>query len=522
MPFCFYPRHEYACPQVSHCPHLGGAALGTLVMAAEENDQYLQMLHGQLDAERERNSRLFAENEELRRQLAQARLELKVERQRKFAPSVSRDESTPKPSTSASSPEPRKRGAPVGHPGWFRPTPTEYDHLVRVAPPAVCPHCGGEVRTCPTRDPQDHWQEDLVEGRHQVVLYRHTRGRCRVCHAWVQQAGPGELLGSRIGPQMRACAAFLRNKIGISYRKVPQALAELFGFTFVPASLLAFETLLAEKAGPLVDDIARKIGSSDGAVHADETYWSLNGQRAFFWTHATTQYVHFQFDMSRSGQVSRDVLGSNFTGTLVTDCYSGYEAHAAGAKQKCLAHLARTARDWQAVLQAAVPADSAAYRYFEDVKTWVSRGCAFHRQRARGELTPQALAAEEAWLRGELARLASCPLDHDKAQTLQARIQKHLAEWLVFVDDPRVPPTNNLAERTLRPLVVLRKITFGHRTQAGARRLARLMTVQETAQRFGHKASDFFYYLYTHPPDRALRKLYRRPPVPRRATPNNS
>ena len=45
--------------------------------------------------------------------------------------------------------------------------------------------------------------------------------------------------------------------------------------------------------------------------------------------------------------MSRDVLGEHFTGTLVTDCYCGYEAHTAGAKQKCLAHLARTARDWQ-------------------------------------------------------------------------------------------------------------------------------------------------------------------------------
>jgi len=36
MRFCFYPNHEYSCPQVSHCPHLGGASVGTLVLAAGE------------------------------------------------------------------------------------------------------------------------------------------------------------------------------------------------------------------------------------------------------------------------------------------------------------------------------------------------------------------------------------------------------------------------------------------------------------------------------------------------------
>ena len=78
----------------------------------------------------------------------------------------------------------------------------------------------------------------------------------------------------------------------------------------------------------------------------------------------------------------------------------------------------------------------------------------------------------------------------------------------MFLNDPRVPPTNNLAERTLRPLVVLRKITFGHRSEAGAIRMARLMTVAETAKRHGHRPSDIYYRLFTRPPGHVLRKLY--------------
>ncbi len=42
MSFVFYPRLEQSCPNVSHCPHLGGAALGTLVRVANENDLYLR------------------------------------------------------------------------------------------------------------------------------------------------------------------------------------------------------------------------------------------------------------------------------------------------------------------------------------------------------------------------------------------------------------------------------------------------------------------------------------------------
>ena len=216
--------------------------------------------------------------------------------------------------------------------------------------------------------------------------------RCRGCRRWVQQAGPGEILGSRIGPRMRALAMYLRNDIGISYRKVPRAIEEMFGFSFVPASLIAFETVMAELAQPLVDDIAQKIGTSDGAVHADETYWTLNGERAYYWLHATTLYIHFQFDSSRSGEVSRNVLGTDFTGTLVTDCYCGYHAHQAGAKQKCLAHVARRAHEWQP-LTAEGSADSL---FFQDVKQWVKRGCEFHRRRKLNEFSPEELASGSA------------------------------------------------------------------------------------------------------------------------------
>jgi cell division septum initiation protein DivIVA len=495
---------------VGHCPHLGGAALATLVSAADQSGEYLDMLHGQLAAAGQSVAQLLAENESLRQQLQQVKLELRLERQSKFMTGRQQREADDEATRGSAAQEQaatapsRKRGAPLGHPGWFRATPTQFNRTIDVAAPGTCPRCGGAVRGFPEHEPGKHVQEDVVEGVYQVVWYRHTAARCRSCRRWVQQPGAGELLGSRIGPRLRALALFLRNDIGVSYRKVPRTLRELFDFPFTPAALIGFEKLLAEHAEPLADDIAQKIASSEGPVHADETYWSLDGTQAYYWVHATEPFIHFQFDTSRAGEVSRELLGEDFQGTLVTDCYAGYEAHIASAKQKCQAHLARTARDWQKL----TASGSTAQQFFEDVKQFVKRGCAFHRRRAAGQLSGEEQDSEKAWLRAELTRLESCPVDHDKAVTLQQRVRKHRDEWLVFLDDPRVPPTNNLAERALRPLVVLRKITFGHRTQSGAERMARIMTVQETAKRHGHKASEIFYRLLTQPPNRVLEYLY--------------
>src|SRR5262249_17002194 len=243
-----------------------------------------------------------------------------------------------------------------------------------------------------------------------------------------------------IGPRLRAIAVYLHTSIGISLRKVPRAIEDLFEFRFTPAALIGFERLLAPDALPVVDDIRKKIAASDGAVHADETYWTLDGERAYYSVHAREQYIHFHFDTSRAGEVSRELLGVDFAGTLVTDCYSAYDAQGAKAKQKCLAHLARTARDWQKL----VPADSPDDRFFKRVRKWVTRGCDFHH--GRQQLSARKQAEEMAWLRAELRRLQKSSLRHEKTGTFAEGGNPHEGCWLVFLDDPRVPPTNNHAE----------------------------------------------------------------------------
>ena len=118
MQFCFYPKLEQSCPNVSHCPHLGGAAIGTVVHLANANEESREYLHRTLDAERKSSARLSEENERLKLELDQVKLELKLERQNKFATHQQKADDKPAASKPASdtSPPKKKRGAPVGHP----------------------------------------------------------------------------------------------------------------------------------------------------------------------------------------------------------------------------------------------------------------------------------------------------------------------------------------------------------------------------------------------------------------------
>ncbi|MEI6540819.1 MAG: hypothetical protein WCO86_15045 [Planctomycetota bacterium] len=94
MRFSFYPQHEHNCPNVSHCPHLGGAALGTLVLLANEQELSRRAMHASLDAARARGDRLFEENQRLQKELDQVKLELKLERRHQLSQNPAGDRRT--------------------------------------------------------------------------------------------------------------------------------------------------------------------------------------------------------------------------------------------------------------------------------------------------------------------------------------------------------------------------------------------------------------------------------------------
>ncbi len=500
MHFVFYPKHEFGCRHVTCCPHLGGAALGTLVYAADEQTEWTDALQRQIDALRAENSAKYEKIQELTARIEQLERELKAERQRQFS-SKPAEPSLEVPSVAEGK---KKRGAPSGHPGWFRRRPASFDRLIGVAAPARCPHCGGSVKARPDRPVCDHLQEDWIEGRRVVVCYRHEAGRCRQCRRWVQQLGVGELSRAMIGPNLRAASLFLQYDIGLTTRKVVRAVAGLAQFPFVAASLLRFGKAAARKAKPLADDVAQKLRACE-ANHADETYYRINGQTAYVWFHGNQDLAHFCVSGTRSGKVSRTILGEDYRGGLHMDCYSGYDRHATRIKQRCLSHVKRAAEAWCKLVSAQASASRA---FFAAVRAWVKRGCAWHRK-WKNSAGP-GKNREARWLRAELERLEQMPVDSPRAARLQKRLRRYHQEWLTFLDHAGVSPTNNLAEQALRAVVILRKLTFGSRTRAGAKRLGTMMTVIETAKRQGRSVLKFLLTLFTMSSNQARRAMYAR------------
>ena len=103
-------------------------------------------------------------------------------------------------------------------------------------------------------------------------------------------------------------------------------------------------------------------------------------------------------------------------------------------------------------------------------------------------------------LERQLKSFTGRPLDYAPAETLRDRIMnKDHDKLFTFLRLPEVEPTNNHAERSLRPLVIMRKICFGTRSEAGSLSHSVLTSLLETARRQGKDRIDFLVTLLTKP-----------------------
>ena len=212
---------------------------------------------------------------------------------------------------------------------------------------------------------------------------------------------------------------------------------------------------VAQRAAPEVAAIRDHIRVSP-VVHGDETGWRQSGVNGFVWTFSTPTARYF-VRRGRDKGVVDEVLGPDFQGVLVSDFYAAYD-HYAGLHQRCWAHLLREIH----TLRQLYPEDTPLARWATAVRTIFDRGQA---------VTGAAAARQHAHRRLTQELLDQCSPCCDDALSVHAklcrRIVKYLSELLTFVREPLVPADNNAAERSLRHLVIRRKISGGTRSVQG-------------------------------------------------------
>lgn len=349
--------------------------------------------------------------------------------------------------------EPGKPGRRKGHPGSYRPAPEQVDEEVSV-PLEQCPECGGSVEDvrCVTQV-----IEDIVVRLHRLRLQTHT-GRCGRCGA-VASTHPAQVstaqgaAGTQIGARALGLAAYLSKDLKLTTRSTCALLGQL-GLSLSPGGLTQALDRMADRLAEGFAQLQRELRESP-AVHADETGWWLGGESAWLWDFTNPNTTLYTID-NRSQQVIRRVLGDDYAGVLISDCLSSYDPHP-GRKSKCCAHHLK------AISEALERTGGNSYlremRLLWDCALWL------HRERPKRE--PLDYARRCAGLEQWMDRLLIEVGDDPDEQRIANRFRKQRPHLFTFLYDPHVAPTNNLAERQLRPAVIARKLSAGNKTERG-------------------------------------------------------
>jgi transposase len=333
----------------------------------------------------------------------------------------------------------------------------------------TCPTCQlrlGGISLARCREVIDVPEPAPVE----VTHHRIYKGWCAGCQRWyeapldVQEQVVGQ---GRIGVRLASLIATLRTVMRLPIRQIQLYLHTLHGVTMSNGEIVELLHRIQAQMQSHLDALKREIRASP-AVQADETGWREDGINGYVWSVSTPGIRYFEYHHSREGAVVKALIGTDYCGVLGSDFYAGYNSHE-GLHQRCWVHYLRDAHE----LREKYPHDEHLFRWAASVKAIYEHAVAWAEQGPDPQLSPrqqqQARVAQQHAFEQQLLAVCRPYVGTTFPQhTLCERVERFLPELFVFVAVPGVPAHNNLAERSIRPLVIARKISGGTRSPKGS------------------------------------------------------
>jgi transposase len=326
-----------------------------------------------------------------------------------------------------------------------------------------------------------------------ITQFNIATGYCSCCRQYGQGRHPEQTsdaigaTGNTLGPVVLTMAAEMKHRRGVSYRKICDFLQTYGHLKACPAAFIRAEQRLADLARPTFELLLEALRQSH-VVHADETGWRVGRRNAWLWVFSSKQatvYVIRTGKGARGHRVPEDILGPDFDGYLVVDGLKTSDVLVV-AKGRCNGHLLRRGHK----LRGTVPAQE--QEHIEALSHLLKEAIALASRRA--EVKAQDFARSVQDIEGRLDQGLEANLGRDRRSAdldrLDNHIRAHRGEWLAFLHDPEVPPTNNHAEQMLRPAVITRKVGGCNKNLLGAVVHSILSRIMVTCHRQGKRFLD--------------------------------
>jgi transposase len=344
-----------------------------------------------------------------------------------------------------------------------------------------CPECGGRLRDI-------HQHEQYVTDIPKTIRLITTRyvtysGYCGDCHKRVRSRHPEQTsqatgaAGVLVGPRAKALAADAKHRLGCSYGKVSELLKDAFGMQVSRSGWCQADQRLGETARPVYQELIEAVRRSS-IVHADETGWRIGTLSAWLWVFTHQEITVYAIRDNRSSDVVVEILGRQFKGILASDCFLAYDDKRLKdwLKQKCLSHLLKDLKEMEE------SKSGRAVRFAQQLTAVLQ--AALKLKAEKPSLDPVLFAQQAQALETQLDTLISRQRNLKDPDNLRfaRRLRKHRPHLLRFLYVDDLDATNNLAERQIRPSVIIRKTNGCNRSNGGAETHSVLSSVLVTCR----------------------------------------
>ncbi|WP_254068220.1 IS66 family transposase [Vibrio aestuarianus] len=315
-----------------------------------------------------------------------------------------------------------------------------------------------------------------------ITEYRLFSGKCSQCGETVRARKPSDIPQGIMGPNLLSHIAILAGQYHLSVRKIRSLLKEQFGTTFSIGAISEAQTRVASMLTPLHQAIKSNIQTAP-LVHVDETSHSRNSEERlqWCWLVSSDDLVYEKILFSRSIHSAKAVLGAHYSGVVVSDQYGGYNWISPNKHQLCWSHVLRNLQ------QIADYTGKGHTAKIGQRLVMLSKLVFRTRHRWESETIKYSLYLNRlSRIRQRFNYWLNKGIKQIPIQRYQGRCKKldeHRPSLWLFLTNPKIPLTNNEAERRLRGFVIQRKISYGTTSDAGGKFRDRLHSLIETCKK---------------------------------------
>jgi len=374
-------------------------------------------------------------------------------------------------------PKGRKRGGQNGRDGKARmPLPEGSEKRTVPVKLEQCPHCNHRIPPEAITGTKMHRVLDLVQELTEVIGFQLEEGICPCCQKKIKAELPPTAGMGEIGHNLRALVAYMRSQGRMSIGSLKFFFSEILKIDVSRGWVYESGMFVSDAVKEAWEILGEEIQKAD-VVNMDETGFG-HKERNWIWVALSARTVFFHFSHTRGFEALKVILPETFAGVLITDRFSTYKKMKEAMRQFCWAHLKR---EFIALSESKDAEVAKLGKQLLDDQVRVFDK--WHEFKA-GTITRGQLRMSSSIILARIKQnlMQISKMEHKAARVLGKDLLLHWNKLWVFLRVDNVEPTNNSAERALRPLVILKRIFQRLPSTRGKQFFERLFSIGATAR----------------------------------------